>query len=167
MLGVIFAGAAACTAYLFFGVFYPLRYKGEIVTNATVNAVPPELVAAIINAESGFVADRVSAAGAVGLMQILPTTANYTAQKFNMSPAVPNLFDPAENIAVGTKYLRYLIDKFGDTPTALFAYNAGEGNVALWLAQQETDTLTECPFPETNAYVSKILKSVKYYKFRF
>jgi soluble lytic murein transglycosylase len=151
---------------LFFNYMFPLRYKSEIIENANQNNIAPELLAAIINAESGFVPNKISNKGAVGLMQILPTTANYTVQKFGIS-AAPDLFDPAENIAVGTRYLKYLLDKFGDTTTALFAYNAGEGNVAKWLAEKQTDTLTECPFPETNAYAKKILRSVKFYKFRF
>ena len=77
-----------------------------------------------------------------------------------------NLFDPKTNISLGVKYLSYLIKKFNDTETALFAYNAGEGNVARWLSEQGVTQLRTCPFKETNAYVAKIKKTLKYYNNR-
>jgi soluble lytic murein transglycosylase len=167
IIAVVGICLCAIFGYMLLGVLYPLRYKNEIIMYATENNLPPELVAGVINAESGFVADKVSKKGAVGLMQLLPTTANYTVQKYGLMTTAPDLFDTEQNIKVGTKYLKYLCDRFGDTQTALFAYNAGEGNVAKWLNEQNTDKLTACPFPETNAYVAKILRTLKWYRFRF
>jgi soluble lytic murein transglycosylase len=136
-------------------VMFPLKYRAEIKHYAKLNNLEPALVAAIINAESGFDPNAVSNKGAVGLMQILPTTATYIIRE-NV-----DLFDYKINIEVGTKYLKYLFDKFKDNTTMLIAYNAGEGNVAKWI-----DAGVVCPFPETNNYVKKILGSVKFYSFR-
>jgi soluble lytic murein transglycosylase len=162
--------AAVIIGALFYGVFgvlYPLRYKAEIIKYAELNSLPPALVASLINAESGFDHTKVSPKGAVGLMQIMPTTASYVAQKYAMSAVTPNLFNVGENVALGTKYLAYLIGRFGDTATALFAYNAGEGKVAGWLSQNGETVLTECPYPETNAYVAKVMRGMNFYKLRF
>ena len=142
-----------------FGVLYPLKDRTEIISAATEYAIDPVLVAAIINTESSFDQNKVSSKQAVGLMQILPSTAVYIAD----DGANLDLFDAATNIQIGVKYLAYLINKFGDIDTALFAYNAGEGNVARWLVEQNVNQLTKCPFPETNAYVAKIKRSMKFY----
>ena len=145
-----------------FGVLYPLKYRAEIISTATEYAIDPVLVAAIINTESSFDKNKVSSKNAVGLMQVLPSTAAYiAADDVNL-----DLFDAATNIRIGVKYLTYLINKFGDIDTALFAYNAGEGNVARWLAEQNVHKLTKCPFPETNAYVAKVKRSMKFYQGR-
>ena len=143
-----------------FVILYPLAYKDEIVAAGEQYDIQPALIAALINAESSFDKNKVSKKGAVGLMQVMPTTATY------ISKSNPDLFDAQTNIAVGVKYLAYLIAKFGDTTTALFAYNAGEGNVARWLKEQDVKQLTSCPFPETNAYVHKIQKTIKHYTWR-
>ena len=128
---------------------------------AKTYAVDPVLVASVINAESGFDKTKVSPKQAVGLMQLLPSTAAAMAPGEEI-----DLFDPTTNITLGVKYLAYLIGKFGDIDTALFAYNAGEGNVARWLSEQGKTKLTTCPFKATNAYVDKIKKSLKYYRGR-
>lgn len=145
---------------LLFNVFFPLKYRQEILIAARTYNVDPVLVASVINAESGFDKNKVSPKQAVGLMQLLPSTAAA------MTKDEIDLFDPATNITLGVKYLSYLIHKFDDVDTALFAYNAGEGNVARWLNEQGKTKLTTCPFKETNAYVDKIKKSLKYYRGR-
>ena len=155
MIGVISAWL------LLFNVFFPLKYRQEIITAAKTYSVDPVLVASVINAESGFDKNKVSPKQAVGLMQLLPSTAAAMAQNNEI-----DLFDPATNITLGVKYLAYLINKFQDIDTALFAYNAGEGNVARWLSEQGKTRLTSCPFKATNAYVHKIKKSLKYYRGR-
>lgn len=141
-------------------IIHPLRYANEIKAAAITYNVEPALIAAIINAESSFNKDKISPKNAIGLMQVLPSTAEYITKE------VTDLFDAATNINVGTRYLAYLINKFNDVDTALFAYNAGEGNVARWLAEQDCQTLTTCPFPETNAYVAKVKKNYQYYRRR-
>lgn len=149
------------TWLLLFNFCFPLKYRQEIIAATKTYHVDPVLVASVINAESGFDKNKVSPKQAVGLMQLLPSTA--AAMK---PDAEIDLFDPATNITLGVKYLAYLIKKFNDTDTALFAYNAGEGNVARWLSEQGKTKLTSCPFKATNAYVDKIKKSMKYYRGR-
>ncbi len=143
-----------------FDVLFPLKYKEEILIAGQTYSVDPVLIASVINAESSFDYKKVSAKNAVGLMQLLPSTAE------SLTEEDVDLFNPKTNITLGVKYLAYLIDKFNDIDTALFAYNAGEGNVSRWLTEQKTDKLKSCPFKETNAYVSKIKKSLKFYRYR-
>ena len=145
---------------LFANVLFPIKYRSEIIAAAKTYGVEPALIAAVINAESSFVPNKVSPKNAIGLMQLLPTTAaSLTNQEIN-------LYDPKTNIMLGTKYLAYLIKKFNDVETALFAYNAGEGNVAKWLNERNETRLESCPFKETNAYVKKIKTSLKFYRRR-
>src|SRR5712691_4510385 len=96
-------------------------YGPIIYREALRNDLPPELVAAVIEAESDFRPRLVSNKNALGLMQIVPETGKLMG--------ADDLFNPSENIAAGTKYLRYLLDRFPDQRMALAAYNAGEGNV--------------------------------------
>lgn len=143
-----------------FNVLYPIKYK-QIITNAgNKYNIDTVLIASIINTESGFNYTKVSKKNAVGLMQLLPSTAK------SLTNEDYDLFDPTTNINLGVKYLAYLINKFQDVDTALFAYNAGEGNVSRWLSEQNITSLTSCPFKETNAYVLKIKKTMKYYRGR-
>jgi soluble lytic murein transglycosylase-like protein len=96
-------------------------YGSIIYREAKKNHLAPELVAAVVEAESDFRVRLVSQKSATGLMQIVPETGRLLG--------VDDLFNPDENIAAGTKYLRYLIDRFRDPVIALAAYNAGEGTV--------------------------------------
>jgi soluble lytic murein transglycosylase len=117
--------------------------------------VPPDLVAAVIFTESKF-RDQTSAAGARGLMQITPPTAEIIEQLSGGSNfRLEDLSDPDVNIAYGTFYLRHLLDKFDENETAaLAAYNGGETNVAAWGgADLEEDDIE---FPETRDYVDKV-----------
>ena len=145
-------------------LWYPLHYEEAIVENAVRNGLEPALVAAIIQAESGFVPDSRSSQGAVGLMQLLPTTARFVAEGPNRpSPAPDRLEDPAVNIAYGSSYLRYLIDRHGTVPLALAAYNGGEANVDRWLAEAASAgrilrVPEDVPFPETRAFVERVLE---------
>lgn len=101
------------------------------------------LVGAIIQIESGGNPNAVSKAGAAGLMQLMPGTA--------ADLGVTNVFDPKQNVNAGTRYIKQLIDKYGDVQTALMAYNWGPGNVDKYLAGQITTIPTE-----TKNYVSKV-----------
>ncbi|MSO58081.1 MAG: lytic transglycosylase domain-containing protein [Thermoleophilia bacterium] len=138
---------------------YPLRYEAAVHGTALRHRLAPSLVAAVVYAESEFDPQARSSAGALGLMQLLPTTAEGIAlhtggERF----VVPDLFDPALNLSYGTWYLRSLLDRYGDVPTALAAYHAGPGNVDRWRAAGE-----EIGFPETRAYVEKVLRLERVY----
>ncbi len=115
-------------------------YGSIIYREATRNGLPPELVAAVIEAESDFRPRLVSNKNALGLMQIVPETGRLMG--------ADDLFNPTENIAAGTKYLRYLLDRFPDQRVALAAYNAGEGNVEKFGGIP--------PFQETLNYLRRV-----------
>ncbi|HKB78265.1 MAG TPA: lytic transglycosylase domain-containing protein [Thermoanaerobaculia bacterium] len=125
-------------------------YGPIILREALRNDLPPELVAAVVQAESDFRPRLVSNKNAKGLMQIVPETAELLG--------CANVFNPAENIAAGTKYLRYLVDRFGDQRVALAAYNAGEGNVEHYGGIP--------PFPETRNYLQRVAQETRVYRQR-
>ena len=143
-------------------VTLPLQHEDIIRQQAAEKDVPPDLIAAVIYTESRF-RDQTSHAGARGLMQITPSTAQLIerlsgGQTFNFD----DLSNPDINIRYGTFYLHYLIQKFGDNEIAgLAAYNAGETNVAAWGGSSLN--LDDIPFPETRDYVENVLeKRVEY-----
>lgn len=111
--------------------------------------VDPALVAAIARAESGFRADAGSAAGARGLMQLMPSTA--------AGLGVTDINDSEQNLNAGARYLRQMLDQFGgDTETALAAYNAGPGAVTRYGGVP--------PYSETQAYVPKVMEYYAQYR---
>lgn len=123
------------------------RYASIINQYASQYGVDPRLIAAIIQTESGFNSNAVSSAGAQGLMQLMPKTAR--------GLGVKNSFDPEQNIKGGTSHFARLLDKYdGDVTLALYAYNAGEGNVDKW---KKTGQLNNIPFKETRNYAPKVL----------
>jgi soluble lytic murein transglycosylase len=138
-------------------VTLPLQHEDIIRQQAREKDVPADLIAAVIYSESRF-RDQTSHAGARGLMQITPSTAQVIerlsgGQTFNFD----DLSDPDINIRYGTFYLHYLIQKFGDNEiAALAAYNAGETNVAAWGGSSLK--LDDIPFPETRDYVENVLE---------
>ncbi len=120
------------------------RFDSIIETAAVSASVEPNLLRAVIVVESGFNSRAVSRRGAMGLMQLMPATAT----RYGAS----NPFDPHENVHAGARYLKFLIDRFGqDLRLALAAYNAGEDAVARNGGQIP-------PFTETMAYVPRVLK---------
>ncbi len=149
--------------------FFPLRFESEIAAASHRYQVDPYLVAAVVKAESGNDAGAVSDAGAVGLMQLMPTTATWIVARDDWKGAArPDLTDPKDNVELGTYYLAYLLARYGGhVRTALAAYNAGEGVVDGWLAQgqaagaaESPTTLRpgEIPFPETRGFVDRVEK---------
>ena len=151
-------------------LWYPLEYEDAIRAEAARNRLDPALVAAVINTESGFVPDSRSSQGAVGLMQLLPETAAFVASEPDRpSPSPERLEDPAVNIAYGSRYLRYLVDRYGTVPLALAAYNGGETNLADWLdeASRRGKALKvprDIPFSETREFVSRVLDAAPIYR---
>jgi soluble lytic murein transglycosylase len=145
----------------------PLRHEDVIRQQAAQKDLDPALVAAVIYAESRF-SDRTSRAGARGLMQITPATARAIAQRTGGTAfRDADLATPQVNIAYGAWYLRHLLDHFGGNEVlALAAYNAGMGNVDRWLVRSGGTALRpgDLPFPETRAYVAKVLRARQEYR---
>jgi soluble lytic murein transglycosylase len=138
-------------------VTLPLRHDDIIRQQAAEKGVPADLIAAVIYAESRF-RDQTSHAGARGLMQITPRTANLIEGLSGGSTfTAEDLADPDINIRYGTYYLRYLTDKFdGNQVAALAAYNAGETNVAAWGGSDLS--VDDIEFDETREYVDSVLE---------
>jgi soluble lytic murein transglycosylase len=147
----------------------PLKYSGIIRQQAAQKQLDPALIAAVIDAETKF-EPSTSSAGALGLMQILPQTAEYLAHRSGGSTfTTADLGEPAVNIAYGSYYLRYLLDHYGGNEMlAIAAYNGGVTNVDRWLARAraagQSFSLGDIPFPETRAYVSRVLTAQKDYR---
>jgi len=115
----------------------------ELIQNyAQLYSVDPKLIRAMIEVESGLNPGAISAAGAQGLMQIMPQTQKYLGLNCP--------FEPESNIEAGTRYFRYLLDRFETLPLALAAYNAGPSRVETYNGIP--------PFKETQEYVRKVLE---------
>src|ERR1700733_4206795 len=113
---------------------------------ARQNQVSPQLIHSVIQVESNYDPYAVSPKGALGLMQLIPST----ARRFGVS----DVFDPADNIQGGARYLKYLLELYkGDNTRALAAYNAGEGAVSRYGGVP--------PFPETRNYVTRVRKRLE------
>ncbi len=124
------------------------------------------LVFAVINVESGWRENAVSPSGAMGVMQVMPSTASEICTKLGKQDF--DLFDFEDNVEIGCFYLRYLIDLFGDEKLALCAYNAGLSNVKEWMQSPKycvNGDLIDIPFKETKDYVKKVDFNKKMYGF--
>jgi soluble lytic murein transglycosylase len=141
----------------------PLRHEDVIRQQSREKDVDAALIAAVIYSESKF-SDRTSSAGARGLMQITPQTANEVERRSGgTSFELRDLSDPEINIRYGTFLLRELLDRYdGDTAAALAAYNAGPANVDEWGGSGLT--VEAIPFPETRAYVEEVLDKQRAYR---
>ena len=142
----------------------PLRHTDVIRQQAAEKDLDPALIAGVIYQESRF-RNQTSQAGARGLMQITPATAQYIASLSGGTRfEIEDLATPQVNIAYGSFYLHYLLDQYGgDEVVALAAYNGGETNVNRWLAEADAQgrdfEVGDIPFPETRAYVEKVLEA--------
>ena len=131
---------------------YPLDYSAVVRDQARAERIDPALLAAVIYQESRFHPGARSKSGAVGLMQLRPSTAKGIALRTGGTAFhVSDLTNPAINIRYGAWYLGNLLRKYRQERLALAAYNAGQGNVDRWL-----DAGSPIQFPETRAYVSRV-----------
>ena len=154
---------------------HPLKYIDIVEKYSAEYGMPKEIILAVIKTESDFDASAVSGAGAIGLMQMMPSTFEWLTGdehlKEHLTPAM--LTDPDVSVRYGTYYLFYLKNKFfptGDVDWDIIfaAYNGGEGNVTKWLADptcvDASGKLVNIPFPETRSYVSKVNTAIDTYK---
>ena len=151
-----FAGAAAWVVDAepdwYLRTRYPLEYEHIVRAHARNYDLDPTLLAAVIYAESRFDPNVESAAGAVGLMQLLPETAKGIAERTGGSKfRVSDLENPEINVRYGAWYLRHLLDKYGSERLALAAYNAGQANVDRWHARR-----LPIQFEETRDFVDRV-----------
>ena len=148
----------------------PDEHRDIVEKYAEQYNVPAYVIFAIIDTESDFDENATSSAGAMGLMQMMPSTFEWltSADHLGENLLVESLYEPEVSIRYGTYYLRYLFEKFYNWDTVFAAYNAGEGNVSKWLSSREYSdkdgNLTDIPFEETRKYVKKVNKSIEYYK---
>jgi soluble lytic murein transglycosylase len=138
---------------------YPLEYEQIIRAHADNHDLDPALLAAVVYVESRFDPNARSAAGAIGLMQLLPDTAEGIALRTGGHRfVVADLRDPEINVRYGSWYLDHLRERYDDTRTALAAYHAGQGNVDAWLRDGG-----RIEFPETRRYVDEVTRLRKVY----
>ena len=148
----------------------PLRHEDVIRQQAREKDLDPALIAAVIYAESRFRDGARSSAGAIGLMQLTPATAQDIARRSGGTRFVLEDLDTAQvNISYGSWYLRYLLDRYGgNTALALAAYNGGEGNADRWLAEAAAEDrplrARDIPYPETRAYVTRVQQARREYR---
>ena len=162
VLGVV-ANAVIDTIYRW---VFPEKYHSIVNKYAEQHSVPEQLVFAIIKVESNFDPSVVSSAGAMGLMQMLPSTYEWLTTKLGDNYSKDDLYDPETNIRYGTYYLQYLYSRFGTWEKAIIAYNWGEGNFSEFL---DNDGYTEgdydsIPVTETKNYVKKVMHHWEKYK---
>jgi len=147
---------------------YPLAYSDLVVRNTTINAISEGLIYALIRTESGFSPAVKSPAGAIGLMQLMPSTAKAVArEKGAFNPH--NLTLPEYNIKLGTKHFRDLMDDYnGDVIYSVAAYNAGSSAVNRWRKRSKEMKMDEfiesIPYRETRDYVKKVYASAATYR---
>lgn len=151
------------------GTGLPLRDAAVIREQAADKHLDPALIAGVIYAETKF-DPRTSSAGALGLMQILPATAGFIAHRSGgVRFTTADLATPRINVAYGSWYLRYLLGHYdGDEMLAVAAYNAGLANVDAWVAKAHSAgrqlTIGQIPFPETQAYVRRVMRARAEYR---
>lgn len=189
LLLLIVVAGPACVALGGILWLYPFPYREIIVAQSGRHGLDPRLVAAVIRVESRFFPGAVSSVGARGLMQILPETGRWAAGQLGLTGfRTEMLYDPVVNVTLGTWYLAHLLDEYegrapaGDggpsaagaarlragLPAALAAYNAGRQVVDAWLAAGVWDGseagAARIPFPETRAFVRRVLRDYRVYR---
>lgn len=161
------------TAVFFIGrgvlrAVYPMDYAETVDQYAEEYNVPRVLLFAVIHTESGFHADAVSEAGAIGLTQITPETFHWLQTKAGESLPDAALYEPETAVRYGAMFYGFLLEEFdNDWKTAIAAYHAGRGQVNTWLKNPEYSadgkTLDTTPSKTTNHYISKVQRAVELY----
>ena len=154
------AAAARLGLFTDYERLYPRPYVTEVRKSAQFTGLAPELIYAIIRQESLYRADAASSAGALGLMQLLPTTATRTAKRWDLpAPTRTSLLVPSVNVPLGSATLKSLLDRAdGQTVLAMAGYNAGPAAARRWLPAQPMDVdvwVENIPYNETRGYVQR------------
>ncbi len=147
---------------------FPMPFQASVVRRATQIGLDPAYVYGLIRQESRFIMDARSHVGASGLMQVMPATARWTAKKIGLENFSANQINDREtNIAIGTGYLKLVLDDFGGSmPLAAAAYNAGPGRPRSWRNGPVVEAAIwaeNVPFAETRDYVKKVLSNTTSY----
>jgi soluble lytic murein transglycosylase len=147
---------------------FPLPYEEIVRREAARNGVDPMLVAGLMRQESTFQSDIISPKGAVGLMQVLPTTGRRLAPRLKLRYSREKLTDPEYNLRLGTLYLSDLLKEFGSPEAALAAFNAGEDRISAWQGERKNEEIAELvesvPFTETREYIQIVLRNAEVYR---
>lgn len=146
---------------------YPEKYEEYIEKYSKEYGVESELIFAIIKAESNFKQNAISNKEAIGLMQLLESTALEVAENINKEITKEDILNPEVNIELGTKYISTLINKYENIELALAAYNAGIGNVDRWIEEgtikADGTDIENVPYKETNNYIRKVIRNYNIY----
>jgi soluble lytic murein transglycosylase len=146
---------------------FPMPFRNEVVARAGEIGLDPAYVYGLIRQESRFVMDARSSVGASGLMQLMPSTARWTAKKIGLAFTPDLIVDRDVNLRLGTAYLKLVLDDFGGSQAlAAAAYNAGPNRPRKWRDGPLLETAIwaeNVPFPETRDYVKKVLSNATYY----
>ena len=148
---------------------YPIKYEEYVYKYSNELDIDPMLTFAIIKTESNFQEEVVSSSGAIGLMQLMESTAKEQAKKLNMEYTKESLYNAEINLKIGLNYFNTLLDYYSQNYILAFtAYNAGLGNVQKWINEgiirSDGSDIENIPFKETNMYVRKIIKNYEIYK---
>lgn len=147
-------------------MIYPRPYVDEVLEASSETGIDPLLIWSVMRRESAFNSSAVSSAGARGLMQLMPSTANDEATRLGMSDYTE--FDPRDNVLLGSSHLSWLSGRLEELHHVLAAYNAGSGNLSKWVNKMgETsriEFMESIPFEETSEYVKKVIANYEVYK---
>ncbi len=145
---------------------YPYKYQEDIRANAALYGQDPLFIAAIIRTESSWRPQVVSSVGATGLMQIMPGTGQWIAEKNGWEFKESDLKNGPANIRLGCWYVDYLSRQFdGDKTLMLAAYNAGDNKVRQWVDEgRMTEGGSGIPYPETREFVRKVMDAYEKYQ---
>ena len=166
------ATAASIREYDDLELRYPLPFREEFARSASAAGVPSTWAFGIARSESLFMRDARSGAGAVGLMQLLPTTAKHVARRLDLPySGIEMLTNPASNIRLGTAYLAEMTTRYtGNRVLATAAYNAGPERVEQWIPRQDSVDariwIEGIPYNETRSYVRRVLEAEAIYYWR-
>lgn len=176
LLGVIVVcGLTLVSSDWFWDIIAPVCYEDLVYKYGQKYDIDPLLASAIIKVESSFYSGAQSSKGAIGLMQIMPSTGKEIASKLNLRPfCISDLYDPEVNIQIGLYYFVKLKNEFnGNIYLSLAAYNGGLKNVKKWLRQNKITLqnskkeIKNIPFKETQEFVQDVIWNYQWLKIRY